>query len=54
MSIKWLGYLVIAVMVLNLILFAMSIVSQTIFWVVIVVAGILAYKVIPKISAHKK
>ncbi|MFH0868127.1 MAG: hypothetical protein V1831_02345 [Candidatus Woesearchaeota archaeon] len=45
--------LVIAI-VLNLILFAFRVINQFWFWMVIIVIGFIAYKVVPKIKIKEK
>ena len=50
MSIKWIGYVVGAIMILNLILFAAGIVGQAIFWVIIVLGAVFTYFILPKIK----
>jgi len=41
----------VVILVLNAILFAARIVSGTIFWIVIIISAILAYKVLPKLRS---
>ena len=41
---------VIIFLILNIVSLALKIISQLFFWIVIIVAGIFAYKVLPKMS----
>jgi len=48
-NIKLLGYAALAVMILNLVLFASRKISGLIFWVVIALGALFAYKILPRI-----
>lgn len=45
--IKSISIFLVIVVVLNMTLFVMKQISQTLFWTVIIIAGLIAYKVIP-------
>ena len=47
---KILVFLIILFLVINIALFALKLVSEILFWVIIVVAAIFAYKLLPRIS----
>ncbi len=45
---KFFVFFIIAVLILNLILFAMKKVNELLFWVIIIIAAVFAYKILPK------
>ena len=47
---KIVGIVAILLLVLNLILFALRIINGLVFWAVIIVAALLAFKVLPKMK----
>ena len=49
---KLIAVLLIIVIVLNLILFALGLVSQLWFWVIIILIGFIAYKILPKLKKN--
>lgn len=42
------------ILVINLILFALRIIKEVLFWVIIILAAIFVYKLLPKISKKLK
>lgn len=46
-KLKLVGYFVLAVMILNLILFAFGVINWIAFWGIIIVGAIFVYKVLP-------
>ncbi|MBW2984258.1 hypothetical protein KY361_04035 [Candidatus Woesearchaeota archaeon] len=51
--IKVLSILLIVVVVTNLTLFVMKKINQTLFWTIIIIAALIAYKGIPKLKSKK-
>ncbi len=51
---KLLGLLIVLLLVVNLVLFALKIIAGLLFWAIIIVAAIFAYKFLPKIVKGKK
>jgi hypothetical protein len=49
-QLKIIGYVAIVVMVLNVFLFAFTVISPAIFWIVILLGAIFVYKVLPKMK----
>ena len=49
MNTKPMAISLIAVVVLNLALFAFGAISQLLFWIVVIVIAVIAYKVMPKL-----
>lgn len=47
---KLIGYGVLAILILNLVMFALKIITGIIFWVVIILAALFVYKLLPKIK----
>ncbi len=45
---KLLGILVVVLVIGNLLLFALKLISVVLFWIVIIVAAIVAYKLLPR------
>jgi len=41
-------FLVILFLVVNIVLFALKIISEILFWIIIIVAAVFAYKILPK------
>lgn len=50
--IKLLGILFVLLIVVNLILFIIGRIKGYVFWVVIIICGIVAYKVLPRLKAN--
>ena len=48
--VKWIGMLVLVILILNLILFALRIITDIIFWAIIILAAIFAYKILPRMK----
>jgi len=44
---KLIGYIVLGIMILNLVLFAFRMISATLFWVVIIIGALFAWKGVP-------
>ena len=53
LAIKAVSIFLIAVVVLNLTLFVMKQIKATLFWAVIIIAALIAYKGIPKLKSKK-
>lgn len=49
-QLKIIGYFFLVILILNLLLFALRIISGSIFWAVIVVGAVLVYWVLPKMK----
>ncbi len=49
-TLKVLGYVVVFILILNLLLFALRIISGSIFWAVIVVGAVFVYWVLPRMK----
>ena len=49
-KLKITGYFVLAILLLNIILFAFTIIHWMVFWTVIVLGAIFVYKVLPKLK----
>ena len=49
MNTKPMAISLIAVVVINLLLFAFRVISQLLFWIVVIVIAVIAYKVMPKL-----
>ena len=49
-KLKFIGYGVFAILVLNLVLFAMQMITQMMFWIVIVVGAWFVYYGLPKLK----
>lgn len=49
-NIKLVGYVVIAVMILNLVMFAFGLVNVYLFWTIIICGAIFAWKVVPRMK----
>ena len=49
MNLKPIALILIAIIVLNSVLFAFRVINQFWFWVIIIVIGFIAYKVMPKL-----
>ncbi len=47
-ALKLLGVLIVLFLVVNLFLFALRLISWLLFWGIIIVAAVVAYKVLPK------
>jgi hypothetical protein len=47
---KTLALLTLSILIINLILFATSIISVLSFWVIICIGGLIGYKLIPKLK----
>ena len=47
---KILVFLIVLFLVLNIVLFALKIISKLLFWIIIIVAAVFAYKVLPKMK----
>ena len=43
-------FLVILFLVINIVLFALKIITEILFWIIIIVAAIFAYKILPKMK----
>jgi len=50
MNLKSIAVILVIVIVLNMILFAVGIIPQFLFWAIIIVIAFVAYKVIPKLK----
>ena len=50
MNLKLIAIILVIAIILNLILFAFGVINQFWFWVVIILIGFVAYKVIPKLK----
>lgn len=50
MNLKPISIILIIALVLNLILFAFRLINQLLFWVIIILIGVIAYKVMPKLK----
>ncbi len=49
--VKAIGYVILAIIVLNLVLFAFRIIGNTIFWGIIILGALFAWKVLPLLNA---
>ena len=49
-QLRILGYAVMAILILNLIVFALGLIGDILFWVIIVFGALFAYKVVPKMK----
>ena len=47
---KTIGFGVLLILIINLVLFALRIISTIIFWIVIILAAIFVYKLLPKLK----
>ena len=47
---KLTGYSLVAILILNMILFALRIISGLVFWIIIVVGAVIAYWVLPRLK----
>ncbi len=50
MNTKPMAIALIAIVVLNLALFAFGVISQLLFWIVVILIAVIAYKVMPKMK----
>jgi membrane protein YdbS with pleckstrin-like domain len=50
MNIKFVAVVLIVAIVTNLILFALGLLNETVFWALIIVIGIASYKILPKLK----
>jgi len=50
MNLKHVAVILVIVIVLNMILFAFGLITQLLFWIVIIVISFVAYKVLPKLN----
>jgi hypothetical protein len=48
-KLKLVGYFVLGIMILNLVLFACGVIDTTVFWGVIIIGAIFAWKIVPKL-----
>ncbi|NQV91810.1 hypothetical protein HQ489_05035 [Candidatus Woesearchaeota archaeon] len=53
-KLKYLGYGVLFLLVLNLVLFAMKIITQLLFWIVIIIGAWFVYYGLPKLKKKLK
>ena len=49
-SLRVLVYLIILFLIVNIVLFALGILKEILFWIIIIVVAIFAYKVLPRIK----
>ena len=49
---KLIGFGVLIILVVNLILFALQIIKTLIFWIVIILTAVFAYKILPKLRKN--
>jgi len=49
-QLKWIGYIVLIILILNMILFALGIVNWIVFWGIIIAGAIFVYKVLPRMK----
>ena len=54
MNLKTTAIVLVIVIVVNLVLFVMGKISQFWFWIIMVIIGFIAYKVLPKLKDKKK
>ena len=47
---KLIGYLVLLLLVLNLVVFALRLISGILFWIIIIMGAIFVYKLLPKLK----
>ena len=49
---KLFGVLAIVFLLLNLLLFALRIITTLVFWIIIILAAVFAFKILPKMKKH--
>tara|TARA_Y100000294_G_scaffold83131_1_gene78060 strand:+ start:2059 stop:2241 length:183 start_codon:yes stop_codon:yes gene_type:complete len=54
MDIKLIAVVLIIAIVINLILFVFGLISKFWFWIIIIVIGFIAYKILPKLKNENK
>jgi hypothetical protein len=52
-NLKKIGYIAMSIMVLNIILFAFTVINATVFWIVIILGAIFTYFILPKLKEPK-
>jgi Mn2+/Fe2+ NRAMP family transporter len=49
-QLKLTGYFVLVILVLNIVLFAFTVIDAIVFWIVIILGALFVYKVLPKLK----
>jgi len=53
MNLKFFAILLIVVIIVNLVSFAFGLISPVLLWIIIVIIGFIAYKVMPKLKTQE-